>query len=128
VDIETMSTEAQLDMAAVEQLRELFDGDLTDVVTSYARDTPEQLKTIADALAQHDYVVLQRAAHSLKASSFSLGAQIVGKLAAKLEAIARKSGDLTDAAELQVELRKAAEAVVPQLIRIAEHGASAQSE
>jgi HPt (histidine-containing phosphotransfer) domain-containing protein len=123
-----MSSEAQLDLAAIEQLRELFDGDLTDVVSSYARDTPEQIKAIADALAKQDYGVLQRAAHSLKASSFSLGAQIVGKLAEKIEAIARTSGDLTDAAELQVELQKAAEAVVPQLIRIAEHDAPSQSE
>jgi CheY-like chemotaxis protein/HPt (histidine-containing phosphotransfer) domain-containing protein len=124
VDSETISVEQHLDMAAVAQLRELFDGDITDVVTTYVRDTPEQLKAIANALAKRDYVVVQRAAHSLKSSSFSLGAHIVGKLAEKIEAIARSTGDLTDAAELHVELQKAADDVIPQLIRIAAHGAA----
>ena len=38
-------------MAAVAQLRELFDGDLSDVVATYLRDTPQQLAAIAAARA-----------------------------------------------------------------------------
>jgi HPt (histidine-containing phosphotransfer) domain-containing protein len=86
------------------------------------------VKAIANALAKRDYVVVQRAAHSLKASSFSLGAHIVGKLAEKIEAIARSTGDLADAAELHVELQRAADDVIPQLIRIAASDAASLAQ
>jgi len=119
MDIEALMLEAQLDMTAIAQLRDVFDGDLTDVVATYLRDTPEQLQIIGEAIALRDFTVMHRAAHSLKSSSYSLGAHVVGKLAERLEALARAHGELSGAAALHVELQKAADVLAPQLMQVA---------
>jgi signal transduction histidine kinase/CheY-like chemotaxis protein/HPt (histidine-containing phosphotransfer) domain-containing protein len=124
MDMQHITEQALLDMAAVAQLRELFDGDLTDVVATYLRDTPEQLTFITEALDKQDFTIVRRAAHSLKSSSYSLGAQVVGKLAESLEELARTNGDIQQARALHAELQKAAEDVAPLLLAVAANRSS----
>jgi CheY-like chemotaxis protein/HPt (histidine-containing phosphotransfer) domain-containing protein len=119
MDIEAINREVQLDMAAVAQLRELFDGDLSDVVATYLRDTPQQLATIAAAIEQRDLKTIGRAAHSLKSSSYSLGAHKAGELAQKMEAYVRGEGDMQGARELLAALEAATAAAEPQLRAVA---------
>jgi len=104
-----------LDMAAFEQLRELFDGDPTPVIESYFQDSADQLDVMANAIAQTDLAVLDRSAHSLKASSRSVGALVVARIAADIETLARDSGSLEDAKALVASLRAALNAIEPRL-------------
>jgi HPt (histidine-containing phosphotransfer) domain-containing protein len=108
-----------LENTAFEQLRELFGGDLSDIVETYLSDTPGQISSIAKAIEQDNYEVLGRAAHSLKSSSRSLGAREVGEVAAELEALARavprNANDKAELANRLGALRSAFAEIEPQL-------------
>jgi HPt (histidine-containing phosphotransfer) domain-containing protein len=104
-----------LDRSVLEQLRQLFDGDLSDVIAAYLGDAPAQIDAMANAIATGDYASLGRAAHSLRSSSRSLGAHRVAELATSIETKARAQGALDEIRGLVGRLRTAHDAVAPAL-------------
>jgi CheY-like chemotaxis protein/HPt (histidine-containing phosphotransfer) domain-containing protein len=109
------SNELALDKAVLMQLGELMGEGLGDVIGTYLSDTPVQLENIASAIESGDYAALGRAAHSVKSSSHSLGAVVLGKVAEALEVLMRQKGSLDEAARLSASLRVAFDAVAPSL-------------
>jgi CheY-like chemotaxis protein/HPt (histidine-containing phosphotransfer) domain-containing protein/anti-sigma regulatory factor (Ser/Thr protein kinase) len=104
-----MAAEADnaFDESVFEQLCELFEDDVSDVIGAYLADTPVQFNVMSQAIATADHPVLDRAAHSLKSSSRSMGAIKVADLAERLETCGRKRGSLEEAATLLTDLRHA---------------------
>jgi CheY-like chemotaxis protein/HPt (histidine-containing phosphotransfer) domain-containing protein len=111
--------DSALDMAAVTQLAELMGEGLADVIETYLSDTPTQFAAIAAAIAQRDYTVVGRGAHSLKSSSHSMGAVVLGRVAEALEALARAEGGFDEAERLLAALRAAFNVAGPRLQEIA---------
>jgi HPt (histidine-containing phosphotransfer) domain-containing protein len=109
------SPERMLDMSALKQLIELFDGDATDVIESYVSDSATQLDVMTNALNEGDDAALARAAHSLKSSSRSLGALVVGNLAEQIEMSARTAASSGAVKALLPQLRRALSQVEPLL-------------
>jgi CheY-like chemotaxis protein/anti-sigma regulatory factor (Ser/Thr protein kinase) len=99
--------EDAVDPATFEHLRELFDGDVDDVIDSYLRDSVQQIGVIAQAIQAGDVTTVGRAAHSLKSSSRSVGGLAAGNIAERLESRARGGGTLEELTQLCVELHKA---------------------
>jgi HPt (histidine-containing phosphotransfer) domain-containing protein len=87
------SSSDTLNVAVLEQLREMFDGDVKGILRAYLADAPRQLAAMTTALERRDYSALGRAAHSLKSSSESVGALAMSRLAAELEALSRDSSE-----------------------------------
>jgi HPt (histidine-containing phosphotransfer) domain-containing protein len=114
----TQEIHVALDMNALLQLRELFEDGVADVLQAYLADTPNQFKTMADAIRDHDYETLQRSAHSLKSSSRTFGASVVANRAEDLEELAKERGSLEEAARLLGTLRSAFAVVEPELVTI----------
>jgi two-component system sensor histidine kinase/response regulator len=104
-----------VDRQALEQLRALFEGQLAEVLDTYLRDTPLQLDRMTEALHTSDNAALARAAHSLRASSYSVGAKRVSELAARLDRHARVGGSMNESREMLAELRIAHAAAEPIL-------------
>ena len=77
---------------------------LTRVINCYLEESPELLKSIRQAVGQHDGTALAEAAHSLKSSSANLGALQMSELCRNLEILGKEGG--TEAACL--ELRRLA--------------------
>ena len=78
---------------------------LEEIVQLFFAETPELLTRIQTAIAHGDGRALERAAHSLKGTVMSFGAQTAGATALRLEVIGR-SGDLTQAALVGAELER----------------------
>jgi CheY-like chemotaxis protein/HPt (histidine-containing phosphotransfer) domain-containing protein len=116
---EAPRSDSALDMAAVAQLSELMSEDLADVIETYLSNTPIQLASIATAIEQRDYAILRRAAHSLKSSSQSVGAVVVGRVAEVLEMLAPAQSAFDNADRLLAALRAAFEVVEPRLSAVA---------
>lgn len=109
------SSDAALDHSALEQLRQLFDGDLSEVICAYLSDAPVQIDSMANAIAQQDHAALARAAHTLRSSSRSLGAHAVAELAISIETLGRANGSFDAARPLVAQLRSAHDAIEPHL-------------
>ncbi|MBI4583568.1 MAG: Hpt domain-containing protein [Planctomycetes bacterium] len=58
---------------------------LEEVIQTFLEDTPQRLAALREALADHDWTLLGKAAHTLKGSSRNLGAKRLGDLCLKLE-------------------------------------------
>ena len=78
---------------------------LEEIVQLFFAETPELLARSQTAIAHGDGRALERAAHSLKGTMMSFGAQMAGATALRLEVIGR-SGDLTQAALVGAELER----------------------
>lgn len=113
------STERILDAEALGQLIELFDGDASAVIDSYLEDSENQLHLATTALRENDRTLLGRSAHSLKASSRSLGAQVVASVAEEMERLARVEHNPELLEALLTRLRQAVIEVEPRLRDIA---------
>jgi HPt (histidine-containing phosphotransfer) domain-containing protein len=116
-----------LDGEALSQLIELFDGDASAVIESYLEDSENQLHLATKALRENDRVVLARSAHSLKASSRSVGAQVVASIAEEMELRARAESSAEPLEGLLTQLRQAVIQVEPQLRRIGGAGRRASA-
>ncbi len=89
-----------IDRAVFDQLRALqAEDELRELVNLYLDYTPQLLAAQRDALARGDAPALQRAAHTLKGSSASLGATALAALCQEIETRAR-ADTLTGAADL----------------------------
>ncbi len=114
------SEEQLLDDVALGQLIELFDGDASAVIASYLEDSTHQLDLATAALRENDRIVLARSAHSLKASSRSLGVQVVASISEEMELLARAESTAEQLEALLTQLRQALIQVEPRLRTIAE--------
>ena len=111
VDISTLKDlVGSTDMAFVRELIEAF-----------LEDGREQIAAMRQSLANGDALVFQRAAHSLKSSSASLGALGVSSQAKEPEQLA-KQGSLQEAPE-GLERVAAAFPAIEQFLREFGHGA-----
>lgn len=88
------SPEPVLDASVIEMLRELGGPDepelLEDLVEIFLDDAPARIRDIEEALAEANYELMERAAHTLKSSAANLGAMVLSASASELEAAARK--------------------------------------
>jgi HPt (histidine-containing phosphotransfer) domain-containing protein len=101
-----LSTERTLNPEMLNQLREMFDGDPSGVVHAYLIDAQSQISAMASALERQSSVELGRAAHSLKSTSRSVGADAVANVAAELEVLAQVEGCSARAVPLLQKLRE----------------------
>jgi signal transduction histidine kinase/CheY-like chemotaxis protein/HPt (histidine-containing phosphotransfer) domain-containing protein len=111
--------ESAVDMEVLAQLAELMGEGLADVISTYLTDTPSQFAAISTAIQQGDYAVLARSAHSIKSSSQSLGALVVGRVAIALEQLALERAPLPEAERLLAALRAAFAPVAVRLEEVA---------
>jgi CheY-like chemotaxis protein/HPt (histidine-containing phosphotransfer) domain-containing protein len=109
------SNESALDMAVLSELSEMMGEGIQTVIETYLNDTPEQLREIQQALSRQDRETLGRAAHSVKSSSYSLGAMVLGRTAEALEALARANGAFGEAERLLAGMRGAFDAAESRL-------------
>ena len=111
---------AALDAMAFQALREMVNKDevLVRVIDSYLEESPKLLQAIATAVADKEVDLLQRAAHTLKSTSATLGATSFSALCQELEAIAQM-GTLTVASvrvsQVKTEYEKVGTALLEQL-------------
>lgn len=82
-----------LDSQVLQAFREMVgqnvDCVLAEIIDCYLDDTPKLLIAIASAIVENDAPILQRATHTLKSSSITLGATIFAKICQELEIISR---------------------------------------
>ncbi|UBF23878.1 response regulator [Kovacikia minuta CCNUW1] len=83
---------ASIDLRILQHLQEDLGKDapeiLIELIDCYLADTPGLLQTLRHASAQQKVVELERAAHSLKSSSATLGATTLARFCQELETIA----------------------------------------
>ncbi|HYT92116.1 MAG TPA: response regulator [Gemmataceae bacterium] len=98
-----------------------LDGDeafLKELAGIFVQDCPRLLAEMEAALARSDAEALQRAAHTLKGSSYHFEAAATAAAAKQLETIGR-SGDLTSAPDAYLALARAAGRLVRELEALA---------
>jgi signal transduction histidine kinase/CheY-like chemotaxis protein/HPt (histidine-containing phosphotransfer) domain-containing protein len=92
---EKADTNGILDPGALKQIRALQrpggPNIVHRVISSYLKDSVQLIEAIRAAIAQNDPPTLHRAAHSLKSTSATVGAQSLAGLCKDLEAIGRAS-------------------------------------
>ena len=91
----------QAALARVEGDREL----LQEVAGLFCEETPELLSAMRESIAHSDSKALEQAAHSLKGTVSSFGAQAAREAACKLEVVGR-DGDLARAELAYAELER----------------------
>lgn len=114
-----------LDQAAWDELITIVaDGDndlLIELINSYLEDAAKLVQSIQESLEKSDALLLQRAAHTLKSSSASLGAKTFSLLCKELELMGR-SGDTSQAEPLLdnfiIEYQKAIMALTLELEKL----------
>ena len=82
-----------IDASALQALRDIAGADaakfLAAIIDAFLEDAPQLQQEIAQAIASADAPTLQRAAHTLKSSSATLGAMSLSSYCKQLETIAR---------------------------------------
>jgi len=100
------------------ELRERLQGNdelLSELVQLVIDDAPVQIQAIASAIAEHSTSKLENAAHSLKGSAASLGANGLAAIARKLEMRGRDQ-NLTGAEDDLRELNSEWTSLKPELL------------
>jgi HPt (histidine-containing phosphotransfer) domain-containing protein len=90
----------------------------------FAADTPRQMARLRQAAERGDAAELAQTAHRLAGSSATVGAKLLGTLAAKLETLAR-AGDAPGSAALVADLERAWSATREALARVRPRDAAA---
>ena len=101
-----MDNEGVIDREVLDNLLEAVGGDgefLAELLETYIADTPQQFKTMHEALSEGNPGNFRRAAHSLKSNSANFGAVELSQKAKALEEMG-KSGDLNQAGEALSEV------------------------
>ena len=83
-----------IDRAVFDALVQMTGGDMDfvdELVDTFLDDGVEQVAALRAAVATSDMPALVRPAHSLKSSSFNLGAMQLGELCKELEELARSN-------------------------------------
>lgn len=76
---------AYLDTQALQELQEMLGDDLHEITSLYAGTLADDVQALKNTLAQANWAVLNRQAHSLKGSSANMGALEMARLAALVE-------------------------------------------
>jgi HPt (histidine-containing phosphotransfer) domain-containing protein len=108
-DVGTAHMEASVDREVHARLRKLRDEDEPDIVAELAgmflEDARSRLDAVEEALQKGDAPAVERAAHTLKGGSGSMGAKGMSGLCAQLEDVGA-SGDLSQGTELLGRIRE----------------------
>jgi HPt (histidine-containing phosphotransfer) domain-containing protein len=105
----------ELDPEQIAMLRGLRKGALLpQLLRTYRDQLPQQLSGMATAAAAGDVATLGGIAHSLKSSSYSIGATRMGDVSAAIETAARQ-GDNSEGPHRCAELAAAWERLRPEL-------------
>ena len=108
-DVGTAHMEASVDREVLARLRRLRDEDEPDIVAELAgmflEDARSRLDAVEEALQKGDAPAVERAAHTLKGGSGSMGAKGMSGLCAQLEDVGA-SGDLSQGTELLGRIRE----------------------
>ncbi|MCX6910474.1 MAG: Hpt domain-containing protein [Verrucomicrobia bacterium] len=108
-----------VDVAAIERLREIGDGDvafLKDVFSAFESDTAQRLVALRTTLAAGDITGLKRAAHTIKGSCLNVGASSMAADSLQLEQLAG-AGKLDGAPKLISRIEQEFKRVVVELGR-----------
>ena len=92
-----------LDKRVLEELRDSVGGDhefVAELVDDFLTDAPGQLETLRAALSSHDSDLARRAAHTLKGTSRTFGAEELASLCQEAEAAAADEIDADEVAIL----------------------------
>jgi HPt (histidine-containing phosphotransfer) domain-containing protein len=80
-----------INMPTFEQLKEEMGADyMCELIDAYCEDTPRLIAELQQAITDQNTDALRRAAHTIKSTSNSLGAQQLGALARELELITKE--------------------------------------
>ena len=119
-DDEAPEVEPILDPTALDQLRQLDDGDgefLRSAIDLFLKDATEKLQDLAAALEARDAAAVEHLAHSLKSSAGHFGGRRMAASCAELERAAR-DGSLADfgklGAAIDAELERLADELETQ--------------
>ena len=108
-DVGTAHMEASVDREVLARLRRLRDEDEPDIVAELAgmflEDARSRLDAVEEALQKGDAPAVERAAHTLKGGSGSMGAKGMSGLCAQLEDVGA-SGDLSQGTQLLGRIRE----------------------
>jgi HPt (histidine-containing phosphotransfer) domain-containing protein len=108
-DVGTAHMEASVDREVHARLRKLRDEDEPDIVAELAgmflEDARSRLDAVEEALQKGDAPAVERAAHTLKGGSGSMGAKGMSGLCAQLEDVGA-SGDLSQGSQLLGRIRE----------------------
>jgi HPt (histidine-containing phosphotransfer) domain-containing protein len=108
-DVGTAHMEASVDREVLARLRKLRDEDEPDIVAELAgmflEDARSRLDAVEEALQKGDAPAVERAAHTLKGGSGSMGAKGMSGLCAQLEDVGA-SGDLSQGSQLLGRIRE----------------------
>jgi HPt (histidine-containing phosphotransfer) domain-containing protein len=100
--VETLPATLAIDVKALDNIRALQQPGAPDllerVIALYLHDVPILVQSMREAIAAGDSVVLQRAAHTLKSTSATLGALQLAQLCNEMEVRARDT-DVGDAGQ-----------------------------
>ena len=107
-------SEESLDLATLDELKEMLEEGLEELLNAYLDDTPKQLSSLRSAVGSNDAQAINSVAHALKGSSGNLGIRGMYQLCAVLEQEA-KVGVMADAAAslatIEAEFEKAKDAL-----------------
>lgn len=98
--------EPGFDPTALERIRDIAPGLVVNVLDAFLADAPGRVKRIEAGRGVGDVETLRSEAHALKSSAAYLGADLVARLAAEVEASCR-SGESANALEISGHLRDA---------------------
>lgn len=106
-----------VDLSKLLEFQEMTGGDhqiLVELIDCYLQDSPILITTMVEAITTKVPKQLQRAGHSLKSSSASLGADHLSQLCQKMEGMGRDE-NLTGSTELLEKIRQEYEEVARAL-------------
>lgn len=107
---------SQFDAAQIAVLRSLRGGALLPQLLKVYRDEArQQLAKLAAAATAADLAALRSVSHTLKSSSFSVGAKRVGELCAALETGVRSQTLADGGTQLTAQIAAAYESLLPEL-------------
>jgi two-component system, sensor histidine kinase and response regulator len=95
---------------------------LQRVLATFLQDTPRQLASLHEAVAESDPATIRKTAHSMKSSSANVGADALAKLFKDLEQMAR-AGHIDGASDLIAQLEREFQSVRQSLSLILPKGA-----
>ena len=118
--VETLPATLAIDVKALDNIRKLQQPGAPDllerIVALYLHDVPILVQSMREAIAAGDSVVLQRAAHTLKSTSATLGALQLAQLCNEMEVQARDK-HLVDAGQWIDRIERECERVCASLPR-----------
>jgi HPt (histidine-containing phosphotransfer) domain-containing protein len=101
----------------LKELLERLDGDegfLCELLVMFREDTRLNLENLRKAMAERDFAMLSRAAHTLKGMLRNLSMGAAAETAASLETASRESRDI-DSKELLEKLEKELQGILPEV-------------